>query len=673
MKARTLLLLLLGFFPITWQAGALTIQGTVTDSANGQPVSGHPVYIESISNPQGGFQYNNTVLTDPNGFYFDSIPTPPMGTAALVVYTYDCMMKMQHVVVNSNQTSATVDFQICTTPGQGCQAFFNWNPHNMNPKRIFFHDLSVGNISQWLWDFGDGTSSTQKNPQHIYQQAGVYEVCLTVSNNDSVNPCLSVFCDSVYVDMPTPQCHAEFTWFPDPSNTNSLQFIDQSTGNPQIYLWDFGDGSSDTLKDPVHQFPGPGIYDVCLTIFNPGQGNNMPCFDFICKQVIVDTATAPCQADFIHWPSQQNPLKMIFQDISQGNINQWEWDFGDGSSGVGPIIDHTFPDTGSYQVCLAVSGPSCQDTLCKTINVYSPGNFNIAGQVFGGFFPANGAQVQLFRKVNGQYMLDQVTSIDSFGVYYFYQVLGGTYILRARPVQNNIPGQQFLPTYFMVSHHWFLADEIPLYQDLFGADIHMMPAPGPMNGNGTISGHVEYSDNREDGLSGPAHGIDVFLRNQNAMPLAMSTTDSSGYFEFNNVHFGNLDVHAEVTGITTIPANVNLNPANPVADNILLEIQPMMVLPVHEVADLNGYVGDPYPNPAVDHLSLPIEWERPAEFDLRLINTSGREVLRAKIFHPGGHYKASISMPSTSPGLHVLQLLSPKGNVVNKKILIIKN
>lgn len=669
MKTKILILL-----SILWMtalsAEALIVQGTVTDSASGQPVAGHPIFIETLGNPQGGFSYQNMIFTDLSGNYADTIPQPPQGNAAFLISTYDCQMKQYYQVVSSNQPQVTVNFNICGGIVTACNAFFDWNPHPNNPRRIFFQDLSFGNYNDWQWSFGDGDFSTQPNPQHIYQQAGAYEVCLTISNNDSLNLCTSTFCDTIYVDPVGPPCQANFNWVPDNNDPHLIHFTDMSNGNPDNWLWNFGDGSFDTVQNPSHQFPGPGIYDVCLNIITFGQPGNPPCYDQLCLQVFVDSSMAPCHADFMHWPSVQDPLKMIFQDFSSGNINQWDWDFGDGSTGSGPIIDHIYADTGTYQVCLYISGPVCQDTLCKTIDVNSPGNYNIAGQVFGAFFPVPDVEVQLFRKVGGQYMLDQVTTTDTFGVYFFYQALGGEYILRARPNSQPSGMLQFLPTYFVSSHLWFMADEIPLYQDLFGADIMLRNRPGMMNGSGTVKGYVEYSDNREDGLSGPAPGIDVFLNGGNSMPLAMTTTDNSGYFEFNNVHFGNLSVHAEVTGITTIPANINLSASNPMVDNILLEVQPMMVLPVHQQDALDMAVGNPYPNPANEYIKLPLNWDKPASFELRIISASGKEILKTTVQHPGGIYDLQIELPQESTGLHVLQVISPEGGLINKKILI---
>ncbi|MES2394459.1 MAG: PKD domain-containing protein [Bacteroidota bacterium] len=77
-----------------------------------------------------------------------------------------------------------------------CMASFSFFSH-ANPKTVQFLMVSNGNPANVIWDFGDGTQSSETNPLHIYSQLGTYYVCLTSS--DSIPICESNFCDSIFV------------------------------------------------------------------------------------------------------------------------------------------------------------------------------------------------------------------------------------------------------------------------------------------------------------------------------------------------------------------------------------------------------------------------------------------------------------------------------------------
>lgn len=78
-------------------------------------------------------------------------------------------------------------------PSGGCNASFQIFADSASPGNYFAYNLSTGSGLSYLWDFGDGTTSTQQYPFHQYAVLGHYVVCLTVS---SANGCSSTFCDS---------------------------------------------------------------------------------------------------------------------------------------------------------------------------------------------------------------------------------------------------------------------------------------------------------------------------------------------------------------------------------------------------------------------------------------------------------------------------------------------
>ncbi|MDP4281573.1 MAG: PKD domain-containing protein [Bacteroidota bacterium] len=83
-----------------------------------------------------------------------------------------------------------------------CHADFTMTASSANPLEIHFTDQSTGNIYSWSWNFSDGGTSTWQNPVHIFSQAGIYRVCLTIYSSDS-GYCTDTHCDTLYAGPDT--------------------------------------------------------------------------------------------------------------------------------------------------------------------------------------------------------------------------------------------------------------------------------------------------------------------------------------------------------------------------------------------------------------------------------------------------------------------------------------
>jgi len=153
-----------------------------------------------------------------------------------------------------------------------CEASFTFEEDTSAINYTFqFTDHSVSpgdSIISWAWDFGDGSSSSSlQNPNHQYTKVGSYSVSLSVS---SLSGCSDVFYKTVVVSVVPPSCNAYFTYSADSVTGNQLLmfFFDQSTANDPIisWHWNFADGDTSIVQNPIHLFPNPGIYEVSLTM-----------------------------------------------------------------------------------------------------------------------------------------------------------------------------------------------------------------------------------------------------------------------------------------------------------------------------------------------------------------------------------------------------------------------
>lgn len=134
------------------------------------------------------------------------------------------------------------------------------------PLAVGFSDSSTGEISALHWRFGDGSGSSDPSPVHVYRQAGNYTVSLEACGDQG---CGMVSRDSFITVLEQYPLLADFSQ----DNTSGqapllVQFSDLSTGAPDSWSWDFGDGNTSTDPSPAHTYLYPGTYTVRLTISN---------------------------------------------------------------------------------------------------------------------------------------------------------------------------------------------------------------------------------------------------------------------------------------------------------------------------------------------------------------------------------------------------------------------
>ena len=150
------------------------------------------------------------------------------------------------------------------------------------PLTVTFTDSSTGNnIYGWLWDFGDGNTSTLQNPPaHTYYNAGSYNVKLTATNDGGSTPLQKTNYITVVHNAPPV---ASFTGTPTDGNKPlTVAFTDTSTGkNIGSWYWDFGDYTYSTQRNPTHTYTDVGSYTVKLTVTNDGGPNTAQYADYI--------------------------------------------------------------------------------------------------------------------------------------------------------------------------------------------------------------------------------------------------------------------------------------------------------------------------------------------------------------------------------------------------------
>lgn len=257
-----------------------------------------------------------------------------------------------------------IDFIIATKGGADLvlpvSSFFPSTVTGSFPLSVSFTDTSINNPTGWLWDFADGLSSTIQNPSHTFNLPGVFPVTLTVSPGNSRSS------RNVTVSLPSPGSAAAFTYVNNSSPPLSVTFTDTSTNNPTSWLWDFGDGTTSTVRNPSKTYAVGGSYSVKLTVANSFGGNF--------TQNTVNVAGILPTVSFSASPTVgTTPLSVVFTDTSSGNPTSWYWNFGDGGSSTQKNPSHVYTVSGTYTVTLTATNATGGNTLSKAAFITSSG------------------------------------------------------------------------------------------------------------------------------------------------------------------------------------------------------------------------------------------------------------------------------------------------------------
>ena len=237
-------------------------------------------------------------------------------------------------------------------------ATFVFSPMTPSPgQTVQFADTTAGSPTSWSWNFGDGATSTVKNPSHVYRAAGTYSVTLAADTDTGTKQGTQ----SINVSGIS-ALDAAFSYTPSaPVANKSIQFTDMSTGSPTSWLWSFGDGMASTARHPIHVYSTAGSKAVTLTVTNSG-GSNVAT-----QTVIVGTELA---ASFTFSPTSAVAGQSVqFTDTSTGSPTSWAWNFGDGGTSTVRNPSHAFTTAGSKTVTLTVTNSGGSNAATQTVTV----------------------------------------------------------------------------------------------------------------------------------------------------------------------------------------------------------------------------------------------------------------------------------------------------------------
>ena len=252
------------------------------------------------------------------------------------------------------------------------KASFTFSPRRpAEGQAVRFTDASTGAPTSWRWDFGDGSMSKERNPSHAFLTRGPKRVVLVVG--DGTRSKKAVRTVTVIPVVKT----ASFAFSPEaPGPGELVQFADTTDGDPSSWLWDFGDGSSSTAKEPKYAFRAEGTYVVTLRATGT--------FGIVeVRRAVTVAARASGWKPAVAGPPRPvaafsfrpaSPVAgqiVLFTDESEGEVTSRKWDFADGSAGSGKEARHAFAKEGSYHVVLTAANAAGSDTEGQVVEVAS--------------------------------------------------------------------------------------------------------------------------------------------------------------------------------------------------------------------------------------------------------------------------------------------------------------
>lgn len=292
------------------------------------------------------------------------------------------------------------------------------------PMLVQFTSLSTNGATSYMWDFGNGNTSTLQNPSASYVTAGKYTVKLTAINSSGSNTKTIIEYITVY---PLPSVDFGVT---STSGCAPLQigFSDLSTSplsNIVAWSWDFGDGHVSNLKNPVNTFNNGGSYHVSLLVTD---GNG--CKKSLIKNNYISVQTKPT-VDFSANPFFGCTLPFATQftsTVSPTAAYTYKWDFGNGTQSTSNNPNASYVTYGQFNVSLRVTNAA----QC-TVNVVKPAFIKVANVAPN--FVVNGTPDLC---APGKVAIFNTTSFDTFGITYEWFLNGVLVSTFKHPILNNL-------------------------------------------------------------------------------------------------------------------------------------------------------------------------------------------------------------------------------------------
>ena len=362
--------------------GVFSVSLTVSSDSGCSDLFSRPIQVNS--SPDGAFEVSNTCVGQPVQFVNQSV-----SDTAITSYLWDFGDLITDTAQNPFHSYlaavASYPVSLIAYSANGCNdtvnqvikinnipsVSFSYSPTNAcEGNAVAFTDLSTvtgDTVSKWLWNFGDGFTDSIANPVHTFDAFGPYSVSLIAY---AATSCGSSSTQNISViEGPTAQFSYTAVCLGSTTAFDDLTIIPVGSSITR-YHWDFGDGDTSDLQDPMHDFVTPGTHIVVLSV-----ETNFGCTD---QDTLAVTVHPPPVASF----NYSNPCSHYPIDFASTStvpvpytISTYRWSFGDPASGTNDTSSmatpsHSYDTTNSYAITLIVtSDAGCADTTFQVLTI----------------------------------------------------------------------------------------------------------------------------------------------------------------------------------------------------------------------------------------------------------------------------------------------------------------
>ncbi|MEO1449285.1 MAG: PKD domain-containing protein, partial [Bacteroidota bacterium] len=224
---------------------------------------------------------------------------------------------------------------------------------------FFANDSFPHSGVQWFWDFGNGATSTQVQPTHVFTQPGTYTVTLVLTSPTGCTDTMRIT-DMITIEGPT----ADFTYSPDEGCPGTEVFFEALSADSVEFEWIFGDGNTGQGQVSSHIYTEAGLFQPILVI-----EDTLGCRVFNQAPESVEIFPAPTAMFTANIAElcDSGTVTFIDQSTSDSPIMSWYWEFGDGQTDTVQYPQHTYTQVGNYTVSLTVlTADSCTETISLT-------------------------------------------------------------------------------------------------------------------------------------------------------------------------------------------------------------------------------------------------------------------------------------------------------------------
>jgi len=440
-----------------------------------------------------------------------------------------------NIAIVTFDSDGVVDAFISLT-GIPLQAEADGPYEGMANTSIQFHGSASGGTPPytWHWDFGDGGTSDEQNPTYVYTTPGNYIATLTVTDSGG----------NTSQDTTTVKVYGELSVDADGPYNGTIgeliQFYGSATGGkpPYSWHWDFGDGYTTDVQNPVHRYWSQGTYEVVLTVTDSlGNKKNDTTTATITPAPLVADANGPYEG-VVGEPVQ-------FHGSAQGGIPPytWEWDFGDGGTSDEQNPAHVYSESGTYTVILTVTDSENREASSETTVIIHPAE-EIVADANGPYEGIVGEAIQFHGSVSGgtppytwHWDFGDGGTSDEQNPIHIYRS-PGTYTITLRVVDSN--GKEDTDTTYAVvySEDVLIVDANGPYEGIVGEAIQFHGFA--QGGTPPYTWEWDFGDGGTSNEQNPTH---VYSR-AGTYVVILTVTDSEGH---SNMDQTTVTVRADAT------------------------------------------------------------------------------------------------------------------------------